>query len=130
MSERRGFWSPRSCRGRDDAQLLAAERVHALRQLPYETLRGSAERGAQVERVAGLSGQGYERRTTVKRFSRGGIDELRITVQVSSGSWLGRLNPLAEEAILMGPDGEMVGEYTMASEGNDPRRYRWPSRGD
>jgi hypothetical protein len=51
---------------------------------------------------------------------------VRIHIRVDDGSLLGRLNPLAEEIVLATPDGEMVGEYTMAGEGNDPHRFRPP----
>ena len=64
----------------------------------------------------------------MKRFPRGGEEELRITVQVTTGSPLGRLDPLAERVVVSTPHGEMVGDYTMASEGNDPRRFEWRSR--
>jgi hypothetical protein len=128
MTERKGFWSLRPREGRDDARILAAERVHSLRQLAYAELR-SQSGDTQVEDVAGSSGQPFKRRTTIKRHSRGGQEDLRILVQVDNGSWRSRLNPLAEELILATPNGEMVGEYTMASEGNDPRRYGFPRRG-
>jgi hypothetical protein len=94
MARLRGFWSERPRRGRDDARLLAAERLHALRHMPYAELRARAGRGAEVEDVAAPSGERFHRRTSVKRL------------------------------VLATPDGDMVGEYTMASEGNDPRRYR------
>jgi len=47
---------------------------------------------------------------------------------VRKPAWFGRLNPLAEEMVLATPGGEMVGEYTLASEGNDARRYDWRNR--
>jgi hypothetical protein len=122
----RGFWTPGRRRGRDDAQLLLAERVHALRQASYGELRGRAGAEPEVEEVSGPSGDRFRRRTSVKRFERGGQEELLVTVRVDDGSLLTRWNPLAEEMVHVGPDGEMVGEYTMASEGNDPRRYRLP----
>jgi hypothetical protein len=49
-----------------------------------------------------------------------------VLVRVDTGTILGRLNPLAETLVLATPDGQMVGDYTMASEGNDPCRYRFP----
>ena len=128
MSERKGFWSKRRRPGQEDARLLAAERVHALRQLSFDELRARAESGAEVEQLAGVSGGRFRRRTTVKRFTRDGREELRVVVAVDRGGLRGRLNPLAEELIVATPDGEMTGEYTMASEGNDPRRYDMPGR--
>jgi len=101
------------------------------RQLPAST--GVLERGdldledaeRPVEYVSGPDGERYERRTSVRRGTRGRAEELRILVQVQRGGRFGRLNPLAEELILATPDGEMTGEYTLAGEGNDPRRYRF-----
>jgi hypothetical protein len=121
----RGFWSPRRRKGADDAQLIAAERVHALRQLPYAELRKRAGGAPGVEDVAGTDGERYRSRVSVQRGTRGGQEELRILVQVHRPSRFNRLDPLAEELIVASPDGEMTGEYTLASEGNDPRRYRF-----
>ena len=126
MAERRGFWSNQPRKGSDDAQLLVAERVHELRHVGYDQLRGRVGAGTEAEEVSGPDGQRYERRTSVKRMSRDGEEELRIHVAVVGGGRLARLNPLAETVVLATPDGEMVGEYTLASEGNDPRRYQWP----
>ena len=126
MTEQRGFWSRRPRKGGDDAQLLLAERVHDLRHVGYAELRRRADGDTEVEGVSGPDGKRYERRTSVKRASRGGEEELRIHVSVVGGGRLSRLNPLAEQLLLATPDGEMVGEYTLASEGNDPRRYQMP----
>ena len=98
--------------------------MHELRQLPYPELRARAGREPEVEQVEGMGGEPFRRRTAIERATRGGEEELRILVQVHRGR-LGRLNPLAEELIVATPDGEMTGDYTLASEGNDPRRYRW-----
>jgi hypothetical protein len=124
MAEGPGFWSDRPRSGSDDAQLLLAEHVHALRELPYAELR---DRGDEVVHVSGPSGERYVRRTRVVRAKRGSGEELRVLVQVDDGTRAGRLDPLAEELLLVGPEGEMLGEYTLASEGNDPRRYVWPA---
>jgi hypothetical protein len=118
--------------GQEDARLFAIERLHELRQLSYAELRAQASDEAQVEEPSGNSGElsgtssDYRRRTSIKRFTRSGEKELHIKVQVDDGSRLGRLNPLAEHLIIATPDGEMVGDYTMASEGNDPRRFHFP----
>ncbi len=128
MSEPKGFWSKRPRQGQDDADLLVAEQLHALRQEPYAELYARADRAPQVEDVAGSSGDAFQRRTTVKRFTRGGEEGLHITVQITKGSRLGRLNPLAVEVVIATSDGEMVGDYTLASEGNDPRRFQWHTR--
>ncbi len=128
MRGRAGFWSQRRRGGQEDAGLLLAARLHELRHTPYAQLVERAARPTEVEEVQGTSGEAYERRTSVARHTRGGGEELRITVQVARGSLLGRLNPLAEEVVLATPDGEMFGEYTMASEGTTPRRYDWPGR--
>ncbi len=125
----KGFWSddrPRA--GQADARLLAAEKMHELRHTPYPELLGKAGAPAEVEVVNGPDGGRFRRRTRIKRFTRAGQEELAITVRVDRGTLLGGMNPLAEELVLATPDGEMVGDYTMASEGNDPRRYRF--RGD
>ncbi|MBV9047436.1 MAG: hypothetical protein JOY58_04155 [Solirubrobacterales bacterium] len=126
MTEQRGFWSKRPRTGEDDAQLLLAERVHDLRHVGYEELRRRADSESEVEDVSGPNGERYKRRTSVKRMSRGGEEELRVHVSVLSGGRLARLNPLAEQVLVATADGEMVGEYTLASEGNDPRRYQMP----
>ncbi len=106
MGERMGFWSQRRRRGQDDARLLSAEKVHELRHVPYVELVARAARGPQVEQVVASSGQRYERRTEVRRHERGGQEELRITVQVTDGTLLRRLYPLAEAVVLATPDGE------------------------
>ncbi|MBV9681765.1 MAG: hypothetical protein JO286_14880 [Solirubrobacterales bacterium] len=129
MAERQGFWSERPRKGGDDAQLLVAERVHDLRHVGYEELRRRADTETEVEDVSGLEGKRYKRRTSVKRMSREGAEELRVHVSVVGLGRLARLNPLAEQVLLATPDGEMVGEYTLASEGNDPRRYQMPRGG-
>lgn len=94
----------------------------------FEQLRSQAGSDPQVEEVAGVSGSHYRRRTSIKRLSRGG-EELRILVQVDNGTRLGRLNPSAEELLLATPNGELVSEYTIPSEGNDALRYGWPHPG-
>src|SRR5690242_5367991 len=121
----RGFWTPRRRKGSDDAQLILAERVHALRQLPYDALRERAGGAPEVEDAAGPGGERYRSRISVQRGTRGGRAELRILVQVHRPGRFNRANPLAEELIVATPDGEMTGEYTLAGEGNDPRRYRF-----
>ncbi len=124
----KGFWSDRPRAGQADARLLAAERMHAVRHTPFPELLGKAGAPAEVEVVTGPDGAQFRRRTKIRRFRRAGQEELAITVRVDRGTFFGGLNPLAEELVLATPDGEMVGDYTMASEGNDPRRYRF--RGD
>lgn len=128
MSEWRGFGAERSRAERDDARRLAAERVRQLHRVSFEQLRSQAGSDPQVEEVAGVSGSHYRRRTSIKRLSRGG-EELRILVQVDNGTRLGRLNPSAEELLLATPNGELVSEYTIPSEGNDALRYGWPHPG-
>jgi len=127
MSRDEGFWSDRPRAGQDDAQLLLTEHIHMLRQLPYAELRRRADGEPQVEEVAGLSGRRYRRCTRIDRRDRRDGGQVVILVQVDDGTPAGRLDPLAEELVLAGADGEMVGEYTMASEGNDPRRYAFPT---
>jgi hypothetical protein len=124
MGGLKGFWTDRR-RGLEDARLLATERIHELRQRPYDELKGEAG-GTHDEELTALSGERYRRRTTIRLGTRGGSEELRIKVQVMRPSRYGALNPLAEIVILATADGAMVGDYTMASEGNDPRRYRFP----
>jgi hypothetical protein len=127
VNERRGFESERSHAQRDAARLVAAERVGELRGLSFAELLSQADSDPQqVEEIAMFDGR-YRRRTSIKRLSRGGED-LRILIQVDNGTRLGQRNPLAEEVILATPDGELVSEYTIDSEGNNPRRFGWPSR--
>lgn len=128
MTERTGSWAENPRRGREDAKLLAAERIRELRQISYAELRDRADRGDQVEEVDGRSGARLRRTTSISARSRGGEDELAILVRVDEGSLLGRLSPLAEDLVLATPDGELVGEYTVASEGDDPRRLGAPRR--
>jgi hypothetical protein len=85
----------------------------------------SGTQRAEVEQVDGPSGERFRRRTDVRHLTRGGEEELRILVQVDKGTLRGRFNRLSEDMVIATPDGEMVGDYTMASEGNDPRRYRF-----
>ena len=125
MDGSRGFWSDRR-RGTEYARLLATERVHQLRARSYEELEHEARDDDQVEELTALSGDRYRRRTSIRLGSRAGAEELRITVRVTKTSLFWALNPLAEIVIIATPDGEMVGDCTMASEGNDPRRYRFP----
>jgi hypothetical protein len=108
MPERRGFWSERPRAGREDARLLAVERLHALRQCSYAALGERADRVAAVEEVTGPSGERFERRTSVKRLWRGGAEELAVCVQVRAPTLLGRLSPLAEELVIATPEGGMV----------------------
>jgi hypothetical protein len=128
MTEQKGFWSERPRTGADDARLLAAERLHDLRHRGYDELRARADDAAEVEDLTGLSGARFRRRTAIRRLDRRDGEELYIVVQVYRPSLLGRLNPLAEERVAATPDGEMIGDYTMAAEGNDPRRYRFRGR--
>jgi hypothetical protein len=131
MTEDRGFWSKRRREGRGDAELLVAARVHELRHVGYEELRRRADRDPDVEQISGLDGKRYRRRTRVKRSSDGDQEELGAARPrlVLRGGRLRRLNPLAEQLLIATPDGEMVGDYTLASEGNDPRPYQPPRRG-
>jgi hypothetical protein len=114
MPTRRGFWSERPRAGREDARLLAIERLHALRRCPYAALRERADRVAEVEEVTGPTGERLERRTSVKRLWRGGAEELAVCVQVRAPTLLGRLSPLAEELVIATPDGQMAHDDTTA----------------
>jgi hypothetical protein len=125
MSERKGFWSQRPRKGEDDAQLIVTEVLHDLRQAPYAKLRDGAGQDATTEELTGLSGEKYACRTSIVRRGSGAGEQLDILVQVYKPSILGRLNPLAERLVHATPDGEMVGEYTLASEHNDVRRFDW-----
>ncbi len=126
MPEARGFWSTRPRQGREDAELIAAERLHELRQEPYAGLRDRSSASGLVEDVTGPDGKRYKLRTKITRVQRSGNEELRIVIRVDRGTLLSRLNPLADETIIATPDGEFLGEYTLASEANDPRRYSFP----
>lgn len=117
MPERRGFRSERPRAGREDARLLAVERLAELRRCPYAALRERADAVAEVETVTGASGEGFERRTSVKRLWRGGAEELAVCVQVRAPTLLGRLSPLAEELAIATPDGGMSPESPSAPPG-------------
>jgi hypothetical protein len=73
-------------------------------------------------------GQRYKLRTKIALLQRSGDEELRIVIRVDRGTLLTRLNPLADEVIIATPEGEFLGDCTLASEGNDPRRYSFPTR--
>jgi hypothetical protein len=122
----RGFWAERHREGQEDARLLLADRLHALRQEPYDRLLARAARDEEVEAAPGPSGGDYRLRTRVQRRTHGGEELLGIRIRVDDGSFLGKLNPLAETTVSTGPDGDWTGDYTLAGEGNDPRRYRLP----
>jgi hypothetical protein len=126
MPERRGFWSERPRPAADDARRLALERLRALGEASYAELGERADRAEEVEHVTGASGERLERRTSVKRLWRGGAEELAVCVQVRTPTLLGRLRPLAEELAIATPDGGMVRDDTMAGEGDDARRFRFP----
>ena len=128
MPEVKGFWSMRPRRGIEDAGLIAAGRIHELRQEPYAALRARSSASWQVKDVTGPDGQPYKLRTKTTLLPRSGDEELRIIVRVDRGTLLTRLNPLADEVIIATPEGEFLGDYTLASEGNDPRRYSFPTR--
>src|SRR4051812_6681842 len=103
MGQLRGFWTPRRRRGQEDARILAAEQVHALRRLPYADLAARAKYRADVGTILGLSGDRYRRRTSIRRIGSGERERLRILVSVDRGTLLGRLDPLAEEMVLRIP---------------------------
>jgi hypothetical protein len=67
-----------------DAELLATERLHDLRQLSYAELERQAGR-RQVEDVTGLSGSHYQRRTQITRVGRQDGAYLHIRIQVADG---------------------------------------------
>ena len=122
----RDYWlSKRPRAGCAEARFLATEQLHALRHTSYRELRARADRRTQVESVAGLSGEPFRRRTTIKcaRNTRG--EELRIVVQVDDGSLWGWLKPLVEDLVLATPDGEMVGAYPLPKKADDPRRFHY-----
>jgi len=79
----------------------------------------------QVESIAGLSGEPFRRRTSIRCVRRTGDEELRIVVRVDDGSLWGRLKPLVEDLVLATPDGEMVGEYALPPRADDPRRFHY-----
>jgi hypothetical protein len=128
MPEVKGFWSMRPRRGIEDAGLIAAERIHELRQVSYAALRARSSTSCLVKDVTGPDGQPYKLRTNITLLQRSGDEELRIVIRVDRGTLLTRLNPLADEVIIAAPEGEFLGDYTLASEGNDPRRYSFSTR--
>jgi hypothetical protein len=115
-----GFWSDRRRKGQETPDSLRpSASTSYVSSRTLSSVRAPATR-AQLEELPGLSGGRFRRRTSIKRFARAEGEELYIKVQVDDGSRLGRLNPLAEHLIIATPDGEMVGDFTMASEGNEP----------
>jgi hypothetical protein len=122
----RDYWlSERPRADGAEARFLATEQLHALRHTPYRQLRAQADRRTHVERVAGLSGERFRRRTSIKCVRRTGDEELRIVVQVDDGSLWGWLKPLVEDLVLATPDGEMVGNYALPKKTDDPRRFHY-----
>lgn len=128
MASLRGFWSERPRQGQDDADLIAAAHVHALRQVPYAELRRRAETGdSTVDEVTGLSGARFQRRTDVQRHDRRDGEQVRILVQVDDGTSAGRLQPLAEDLLIATPDGTTVGGYALVGAGDDSGRPELPA---
>lgn len=125
MARLRDYWSERPRAGCAEARFLATEQLHALRHTSYRELRARAGGRAEVESVAGFSGESFRRRTTIECVRRTGDEELRILIRVDDGSLWGRLRPLVEDLVLATPDGEMVGEYALPQRADDPRRFHY-----
>lgn len=98
-----GFWSEPPRPGEDDAQLLLAASMHELGQVPYPELDRRAGAEPEVDEVMGLSGAPYRRSVAVERRGR----RLAVRVQIDDGTPSGRWHPLAEELVLVDPDGRM-----------------------
>jgi hypothetical protein len=122
MSERKRSRSRPRPGSEEDAGLLAAAQLHALRQLPHAELTGRAGGGWVDEEVAGLAGLTYRRRT---RVLRGHDDRLHIRILVDDGTRRGSLRPLAEEIVHVMPDGHFLREQPLAPEAR--RRFEYPT---
>jgi hypothetical protein len=96
-----GFWSEAPRPDEDDARLLLAASMHLLSQVPYPELSRRAGAGPEVDEVMGLSGRPYRRSVLVDRHGR----RLAVRVQIDDGTPAGRWHPLAEELVLVDPDG-------------------------
>jgi hypothetical protein len=110
--------------GQGDATLLAIEHLHALRQLSYGELLERADGRWRDAEVAGLSGEGYRRRTRILR----GAELLHIRIVVDRGTRAGALRPLAEEIVHVTPDGHFLREHIAAGTTAERRRYEFPTR--
>jgi hypothetical protein len=108
-------------KGEDDAGLLAAAQLHALRQLRHDELVRRAGSGWADEEVAALSGATYRRRTRILRGSDG---RLHIRILVDDGTRRGSLRPLAEEIVHVMPDGHFLREQPVPS----APRFQYPAR--
>jgi hypothetical protein len=93
---------------REDARIVVAEQVHALRQLPYGALRAKGFAAPEIERVSGLEGQPLRRETRVAVWGEGPDEQVLIVVRVCRDTRLGRLRALAEDLVVATPDGRMV----------------------
>ncbi len=100
-----------------DAELLATERLHALRQLSYQEL----QRQAGLRQVEDLTGARYRRRTQITRVGRQ-EEHLHIRIQVVDGRGGRRWAPLAEVVVTAWPDGEFLHEHTLLVERGGERR--------
>jgi hypothetical protein len=107
----------RRAAGEGDAGLLAAAQLHELRQLAHAELVARAGGAWVDERVTGLSGVTYRRRT---RVLRGADGNLHIRILVDDGTRAGSLRPLAEEIVHVLPDG-----HFLRARGN----RSWPASG-
>ena len=91
-----------------------AERVHALRHLPYAELRALAEAPPVVERVQGLAGEPLRRQTRVACWGAGPDEQILIVVRVERDTFFGRLRPLAEALLVATPDGRMKSHASLS----------------
>jgi hypothetical protein len=104
---------------RDDARLVAVAHLHELRQASREALVARAGEPEDVAWVTAVSGRALRRVTRIR--SDGG--DLRVLVRVDDGRARGRVTPLAEERVLVTPDGHFVREWTPAGESPEARRH-------
>jgi len=108
-----------------EAHNLVDQRIRELVRRGYPALRAAAGEPSEVEQVQGSAGE-YRRESSVRVQRRGGEEEVWLHVRVGGGAGGTRLAPLAEDRVVVSPDGSAVRDYTMAAESLDTRRYDFP----
>ena len=91
-----------------EARKLQADKITALRQMPYDELHTWAESGkVETEDVSGPSGRSYQLEIQAWWDNRKGGD-VRVMVSIDDGGWRA-FKPLCDDFI-MAPDGSFVDE--------------------
>ena len=90
-----------------EARAIAAERLRALREIPWAELRDRYLNNAETNDVVGDSGTVYQVQTLVVWDDKKESD-LRVMVAIDDGGWRAFF-PLSDDFIIA-PDGSFVGE--------------------